>query len=467
MTKPKASSTSKLADLLLIYRNNPILFFKQQLGVDPDEQQQELINAAVEPGCRIVVKSGRGCGKTTTIVGLGFYFLLFFDDVNIRVLSPTEAQLKGVFMREVKKLSINMMPEIRDYFDIKALGITNKYKELNTLVCATAGTDKTENVSGVHSKKQIFLMDEASGIADEIYHTILGSLGTAIEDHVICASNPNRGAGEFYSDLFLKKPEPWQLFTFTAIRCAFVKDSFVEQMKALYGEDGDEYRVSVLGEFPRADGSTFIPGAIVEESVSRANRYQDYVNSKIVAGVDVARSLSGDKSVICVRQGCRIIDLVSFQTADTMEVVARVRDTCRQYKVSAVYMDATGVGGPVGDRIRELITDIPIIDVMVANRSSDPVQYANLRTQLWGELRQWLMIGDIPDHHDLKKELMGMTWGYNGRMAMQLTSKKQLRGRVSPDHADALALTMMDIQQTIRRRNVLPRKVKQSRYLWV
>ncbi len=106
------------------------------------------------------------------------------------------------------------------------------------------------------------------------------------------------------------------------------------------------------------------------------------------------------------------------------------------------------------------------MDVRGSLPSQDPRQYANVRTQLWGELREWLAQGgSIPDHHELKTELGTMRWGYNAKMAEQLTSKKLLTDSTgkklpSPDHADALALTFFQSMASMTSRRVTARPVR-------
>jgi hypothetical protein len=460
----------KIAKILFECRKEPLKFFRDVLNVKKlDPQQIQLINSAVIPGCRTMVKSARGTGKTFVISGLDLFFLLCFDDVNVRVLSPSEQQLKTVFMREINKHYGNMHPEFRKFYDIKSMSIyLTDPKSINESHCVTASPERPENVSGVHAGKQVYLLDEASGIISAIYGIIVGSLGTAAGgDHLIGVSNPNRDLkGGFYSDLFSKKPEGWELLTFTAKNCHMISSQWIKDMEDLYGLDGDEYRVSVLGEFPRADGSSFIPEAIVEEASSRTISHRDYYNHPIVMGVDIARSLSGDKSVFCLRQGPKVIEVIAFKTDNTMEIVAKLKDIYRSYPIAVAFGDATGVGGPVLDRARQL--GINIVDVVAANKSRDPLQYANVRTELWGEMREWLQFGSIPEHYELKKELSTMTWGYSGKMQMQLTSKKQLRskGLDSPDHSDALSYTFYKSNHTLKRFNTQPRAIRPARVLW-
>ena len=455
-----------LTRLLSIYRNEPVKFFRDVLRVTLDEQQLDLVNRATKTHSRVMVKSARGTGKTFIISGLTLYFLICFKDVNIRVLSPNEQQLKTVFMREIRKHLVNMEPMFRNFYEIRALSIFNKFDSLNEAHCVTASVERPENVSGMHSDKQVYMLDEASAIPDSIYSTVIGSLGTALESHVIGTSNPNRGSGCFYTDLFEKRPEAWDLLTFTAQKCPRISKAFIDEMEDIYGVDGDEYRVSVLGEFPRADGSTFIPASLIEDASQRLVDMRVVQGHPIICGVDVARSLSGDSTVFVFRQGQKLLDIVSFKTADTMEVVARLSDAFAKYKPTVIYGDATGVGGPVMDRCRQM--GLPVVDVMVGSKSSDPLQYANLRTQLWGEMRTWLADAAIPDHYDLKRGLREMTWGYTGKMAMQLTSKKNLKskGIGSPDHADALSLTFYDSIHSVRRRNTFARPIKKRNIVW-
>ncbi len=463
----KKDLNQQLAELNYIYRKNPCLFFKHVLGVELDKQQKQLIKDILDPNInRICIKSGRGTGKTFLVAGLTFWWLICFEDVNIRVISPSYEQLTGVYMREIRKFYNGMTPTYKKFYEIfsdKITLVSGEEKTTSIAKCVTASAEKPETLSGVHSKTQIYLFDEGSAVDAEVYNICLGSLGTAEDGGtVIIISNPTRGSG-FFADLFAKKVKGWSLRTFTALDSDQVSEEFIQEQIDLYGEDSDEYRVNILGEFPKADSSVFIPHSLIEEAVTRIADYREYSAQPKIMGVDVARSRSGDSSVIIVRQGNKVLELISFKTEDTMEVVAKVSDVYRMYDVHTIYMDSTGVGGPVADRCREL--SLPVVDVVVANKSDDPVQYGNLRTQLWGEMRSWLETADIPDSYELIKELSEMTWVWTNKMAMRLTSKKDLTD--SPDHADALSFTLFNSSVSIRRVNVRARVINKKKYLWI
>jgi len=452
-----------LNEARLYYQGKPIDFFQDILQVELDDQQKELLEK-VQYGCRIMVKSGKGTGKSFLLSGLAFYFEFCYPDVFVRTLSPSYDQLLAVFMREAKHHHQRMLPDIAKHFVVAHDKIFLKDVPTNCMECVSAKTTKQERLGGMHSFTQVYLFDEASGIPDETYYMCLSSLGTAhMGGFVIGVSNPERGEESFYYNLFAREVKGWYLLTFTAFKSNQVKPEFIEDIKNLYGEDSDEYLVAIMGEFPRSDGSTYIPMSLVEKAIAYTASRIEYVRNPVVIGVDVGRSKSGDKTVFVVRQGTKVSDIISFNTDDTMQTVAKLMDVYKKNQAEVVFMDADGVGGPVADRCRQL--KIPVIDVRGGLPSSDPRQYANIRTQCWGEMREWLNHADLPDHYELKKELGTMKWGYSNKMAEQLVSKRHLkdsRGRKlnSPDHADALAYTFFDSTISITRRKTKARPVK-------
>lgn len=462
----KKTKAELYTEAQLYYNGKPIEFFEQVLRVTLDEQQKELLRKVV-PGCRIMVKSGKGTGKSFLLAGLVFYFEFCFPDTFIRTISPSYDQLLSVLMRECQNHKSRMIPDVGDSFTVQHDKVYLTKAPTNSMECVSSNTSKQERLGGMHSFTQVLLFDEASGISDEAYYMTLSSMGTSEGGgYVIGVSNPERGEESFYYNLFARNVVGWDLLTFTGQRSAQVKSEFIQQMKDLYGEEGDEYRVAVLGEFPRSDGSTYIPMGLVEQAVANIIERTAYIYEPIVIGADIARSKSGDKTVFIARQGRKVLDIVSFQTDDTMETVAKLKDFYTKTGAQAICMDADGVGGPVADRCRELL--LPVTDVRGSLPSTNPRQYANIRTQLWGEMREWLSTGSIPDHYDLKKELGTMKWGYSGKMAEQLVSKKKLtdaRGKRigSPDYADALCYTFFFSSLSMVKRKVKAQMIQRRR----
>lgn len=133
-----------------------------------------------------------------------------------------------------------------------------------------------------------------------------------------------------------------------------------------------------------------------------------------------------------------------------MTLAGKVCELYLQYRADAVFVDGTGVGGGVVDRLRQL--QVPAWDIQFGSKSdftaapgseNQGVGYANKRAEIWGSMREWLSIGGIPDEKELKEQISGPQYGFNKNNEIQLEAKDDMkkRGLASPDLADALALT--------------------------
>lgn len=202
--------------------------------------------------------------------------------------------------------------------------------------------------------------------------------------------------------------------------------------------------------FPRAGSTQFIGSDIVESASKREAHAGVY--DALVLGVDVAR-FGDDETVIYIRKGRdgRTHEPIRLRGLDTMQVAARVAEQFQFFRADAIFVDESGLGAGVVDRLRQL--HVPVTGVnngSVPDRSQpgdDGAAYANKGAEMWGVMREWLKTGGaIPDDNELKSQLETREYGFvlrDGRDAIQLEKKSDMkkRGLSSPDIADALALT--------------------------
>jgi hypothetical protein len=206
-----------------------------------------------------------------------------------------------------------------------------------------------------------------------------------------------------------------------------------------YGEDSDFVKVRVRGEFPSASSMQFISGELVDGAMDREAKC--YLEEPLIMGVDVAR-FGDDQSVVCFRRGrdARTIDWQDYRNIDTMQLAAHVAESVRLHQVDAVFVDGGGVGGGVVDRLRQL--HVNVTEVNFGSKAED-ARYQNKRAEMWGNMREWLPGGAIPDDRELMDDLIGVEYGFTPTNKIQLEKKEDMkrRGLASPDLGDALALT--------------------------
>lgn len=465
---------NSLAELLQGWFEDPVQGVRELFGVEPTKQQEALIRAAWNPGARVAVSSSTGTGKTATLTWIVFLALLTLRDCRILITSPSAQQLTRVFYAEAMKWRGRMIhPEFQSLFEITRERIECKQKnQVQIANLVTSSADNLESLAGGHSENYIILADEASGIPEGAFDYLLGTLSTDTSEdssgggRFILTSNPTRSSGRFY-EIFHRKLPGWRRLRFTAYDCPHVSKAWIDEIIEMYGDDSDMVRIRVLGMFPRASNTQFIGTDIVESAEIIKYEDREVLNFPVIIGVDVAR-FGDDETVFVARRGPKVMDITRHIKKDTQEVASLLYEYQSIWKADTIFIDAIGMGAGVFDRCKTL--KLPVKEVVVSHKSTRPMEFFNLRSQLWGELKRWLENGgSIPYIPELKSQITGMVYGYNAKMQIQLASKKDLKsqGLPSPDIADAISLSLADqaFGLTIGK-NRSKRKLRKSSVPW-
>ena len=184
-----------LADLVIKWRTDIVLFVNQQFNVHPTEQQERILVEFVKPSARVAAKSGHGIGKTTVLAWILLWVMTCFDDVKVPCTSPTAHQLVDLLWPEVKKWQKKMLEPWCDDVTVTKDKIKLVGTE-NYSVARTGRKDNPEALQGFHSTNLVFLIDEASGIPDIVFTVAEGALTTE-GSRVLMTGNPTRTNGYF------------------------------------------------------------------------------------------------------------------------------------------------------------------------------------------------------------------------------------------------------------------------------
>lgn len=216
--------------------------------------------------------------------------------------------------------------------------------------------------------------------------------------------------------------------------------------------DGEESRFGQ--EYPATVEEAFLGGVsdvfLSPLEVMAAMRTRDVFASgaPIVLGVDPAE-YGKDATAIVERQGRRVSAVERHYKKGPMEVAGIVAGRLDVMKrenryPDAVFVDATGVGSGVADRLIELHFK-GITRVHFGGSADNSILYARKRDECWGRMRAWLREPpvELPDDQLLKVDMASPLYSYDSSRRLLLESKEAMRRRgvSSPDSADALALT--------------------------
>ena len=260
--------------------------------------------------------------------------------------------------------------------------------------------------------------------------------------------NPTRNTGRF-RECFAggRFAHRWVNRQINSRSVAMTNKAQIAQWVKDYGEDSDFIRVRVKGVFPRIGSMQFIDSERVDAAIAR-ELAQD-PTAALVMGVDIARQ-GADQSVVRFRRGldARSIPAVRFRIPDLMLIASRIMELVHSHSPDAVFIDGTGIGWGVHDRLSQLgCPNLIGVDFGGKADRSDGgearARYANKRAEMWGFLKEWCKAGCLPDDRELSADLTGVEYGYDASDALLLERKDDMRkrGLASPDDGDALALT--------------------------
>jgi hypothetical protein len=411
-------------------------FVTEAIRAKPTFQQEEVLKA-VSPGSHISVRSGHGVGKTALLSWLVLWFLCTRYDARVPCTASTHSQLRDILWPEIAKWMSKLPLQYQQSLEWQTERIIWKdRKQTWFAVARTARKEAPEALQGFHGDDLMFVVDEASGVAQEVFEVAQGAL-TKENVISIMTGNPTRLSGEFYRSHHQER-HLWKTFHFSSEDSRLVSPDYSARVAKKYGKDSDVYRVRVKGDFPLAEADTFIPLPLVEQ----ARLTEQPKGKKNIWGVDPAR-FGDDETALVKRAGLKVIEVLGIRKRDTMEVSGWVAQQARKEKPDKIMIDVIGIGSGVYDRLKE--QGFPVVSVNVAERASDSDEYARIRDELWAKVRDSLQEGlSLPDDEELAGQLSAPKYKFDsaGRIIIESKEDMKKRGVDSPDRADALALSL-------------------------
>lgn len=429
-------------------KGGPAAFAAEVLGAKPTDQQIEGSKALVHRR-RVSIRSGHGTGKSTFEAWCVLWFLSCYFPAKVPATAPTSHQLEDVLWAELAKWHRKMgehSPALAAQFEWSAGAFRMKSAPNESFsVARTSRPERPEALQGFHSEHILFLIDEASGVSDNVFEVAEGALSTEGAYVVMCA-NPTRQSGYFF-DSHHRMRGSWAALHWNGEDSPNVSRSYIETMEKKYGRHSPIFRVRVLGEF--ADS----PDGVISLELCELAKVRDVepTTKRIVWGLDVAR-FGDDSCALAKRQGnVQLANIVEWYGKDTMQTVGIVKSewdkTPEKLRPAAIYVDVIGIGAGVVDRLKEL--ELPVVGVNVAEAESanaaGDVQFNRLRDELWWAGRTWLESRDcrLCEDEETIAELTTPTYQIlsNGKIKVEGKDELKKRGVKSPNRADAWLLT--------------------------
>lgn len=286
-----------------------------------------------------------------------------------------------------------------------------------------------------------------SAVPDKIWEVAEGGL-TDGEPMFFVFGNPTRNTGKF-RECFNRSKHRWITRQIDSRTAKMTNKRLIKQWGDDWGEDSDFFRVRVLGRFPRAGDTQFIPSDVVFDAQKRGpGRYMG--DDPLICGIDVARG-GEDNCMIGFRRGKdakseKTYRIPGEKSRNSMVVISKITMILDRHKPDITFLDETGIGGPMVDRLVQL--GYNVIGVGFGHNATDELHYSNKTAEMGARCRQWLMDGGaIVDDPQLEEELTSRDYWHDKKDKLVLESKPDMKKRIhcSPDWADQLYLTFAEL----------------------
>ena len=326
-------------------------------------QQLDVAKAVTEPGCRVAVASGHGTGKS--------HLLAWLLDWHERVYFKSTAMLTATNIEQCRSVIWKYLDEViedmaknwpwQSHYFIKETKryYARGYKDSWYVLPKTASKAKPENVAGQHGNVYMVVVDEASGVIDEIHGVLRGAL-THENNRYVMVSQPTRPVGHF-AEAFSSLKDIYTTFNLNAEESPIVSKKFIEEKLAEYGgHHSPEYQIKVLGRLPDNLSGFLIPKTWCEDAQRVIIEHVE--DWGWVVTVDVAEGVYRDSSVWTIarvsgygaERRVEVVECREFLDLDEIKFARELYQRVQELDHVTVAVDADGPGRTVILTLEEL-----------------------------------------------------------------------------------------------------------------
>jgi len=428
-------------------RRNPIRFIRDFLGVELWVDQERAVEA-VRDNKRVAWRSGNNVGKTLTVAVLTVWYLVGWEGYVVLTSSSWRGIEKSLF------------PEIRQLISRAKMPLGGEVLNTEWKIGTKHGAfgvsaDREENFAGFRGAggNVFVIIDEGSDLDNHMMNSIEG-LTSGERGKIFIVGNPLRNTGPF-RDTF-SNPGWVTLHTSTLdspnvkagkeIIPGLATREWCKSRAREWGTGSPAYESRILGEFPSEGEAAVIPFAWIERI--QGTKAAKGKRKRKRLGVDVAR-FGNDRTVLIMRDDCQLLSLDEWVGQNLMQTVGEIIRKIKEDKIDPedVFVDDTGLGGGVTDRLHEQGYMVTPINAGAKAHESD--RFLNQRAECFWMLRDAVdPDGEIQfkipaQYAEVLKEISVPQRAMTSKGQIKLEEKKEIRRRLgrSPDYADALAMT--------------------------
>lgn len=245
------------ASKIISWQRNPLLFAREGLRFpELTGQQEDLLRALgdrcanQDAGVLAAVKGAPGTGKTTVQGVIALWRLFLASYTHVIVTAPTHWQLKEDWVPSLHSILGRADPIVRKAITPGPSGATFLTERSSCWGIRIRSGARADNFQGWMSPRMTFIVDEASGVPDDVIRLLTTVYPKQRGTLVLLMGSPMRVEGEFYERFVGRNDEGCLLGTWDAASSPLPDHKSLHGLKNSFGAESDVYRVRALGKFP-------------------------------------------------------------------------------------------------------------------------------------------------------------------------------------------------------------------------
>lgn len=357
--------------------------------------------------------------------------------------APTFNQIENILWKEIASLyHIAKVP-------IGGVLLNTELKFNEEWFAIGISTNDVNSFQGFHSPYLLVIIEEALGVAPEIWEAI----ESLHPYRILAIGNPLEPTGNFF-DCF-SNPN-WYKITVSCLECVewqekngripgLVDRVWIDERRAEWGEKSPLYQARVLGEFPQIGEHALIQRSWVDKA-RKLDTTEEEDEIRIVAA-DVATKHGPCSNVIVSRVGHTIEKIEMFQGLPAPMTAQKIQHQYERFNGDSIVIDSDGFGEGIADIITNKNIGVLEFHGGRNQKAMDNMRFKNLRSQFYWIVSKKFEKGlyslkNIPDKEFeiLKSQLCSIEMKEPdplGRIQIETKEDMMARGIASPDCADA------------------------------
>lgn len=464
------------------YRRDPLLYFEERLGIRRETIDWEMneeyrghewdgtrnpfvrVLEAIGENRWVGVESATGTGKTHFGALLVLWFLECFENSIVVTTAPKQDQLALHIWKEIgallPKFGRGEMTQLR----LRMIPGEDRWLALGFVAGVKANEDSSTKAQGFHAEHMLIIIEETPGVPMPTINAFQNTC-TSTHNIIVAFGNPDSQFDNLHQFCLMDGVEHVRISAYDHPNVVKGDAGFIpgacsqagiERIVKRYGEGSGIAMSRTRGISPKQAENAMIKMEWCLEAVERG--LENEPEGEKGLGVDVANSEGGDKASIAFGIGSHLVSVEAFACADANQLGHRVYRLMRDEGIAEerVGVDGIGVGAGTVNTLKEYGVNHRKVNIQSAGKpmaSDGEEEFANLRSQMWWQMREDLRLGraTLPKDMELIEDICAPT--FEVRLGkIQVEGKNEIRKRLQRSTNKGDAVVYWNWQRTKRNR---------------